>query len=42
MGKRYGMYRHGFYTKEAIVERQLLSALLRQAQQALADLPLDR
>ncbi len=41
-GKRNGMYRHGLYTKEAIAERRLLSELLRQARQALADLPSDR
>ena len=41
-GKANGAYRHGLYTKEAIAERRLLSELLRQARQALADLPCDR
>ncbi len=41
-GKRNGQYRHGRYTKEATQERRALSDLLRQAQQALADLPCDR
>ncbi len=41
-GKRNGMYRHGRYTKEATQEHRALSDLLRQAQQALADLPCDR
>ena len=41
-GERNGMYRHGFYTKEAIEERRALSDLLRQARRALADLPCDR
>jgi hypothetical protein len=29
-GKRNGMWRHGFFTKEAIVERRLLRELLRE------------
>jgi hypothetical protein len=33
------MYRHGFYTKEAIAERRLLSELLHQSREALAALP---
>ena len=41
-GERNGMYRYGFYTKEAIQERQALSELLRRARQALADFPCDR
>ncbi len=41
-GRRNGMYKHGRYTKEATQERRALSDLLRQAQQALADLPCDR
>ncbi len=41
-GKANGAYRHGLYTKEAIAERRALSDLLRQARQALADLPCDR
>ncbi len=41
-GKLNGMYKHGLDTKEATQERRALSDLLRQAQQALADLPCDR
>ncbi len=39
--KRNGMDKHGVYTKEAIQERRAVSDLLRQARQALADLPCD-
>ena len=35
-GKRNGMYRHGFYTKEAADERRFLHQLLWQARNALA------
>ena len=41
-GKRNGMYKHGVYTKEVIQERRALSDRLRQARQAVADLPRDR
>jgi len=32
------MCRHGFYTKEALGERRLLSEILQQARQALSTL----
>lgn len=40
-GKRNGQYRHGFYTQEAIAERRAVTALLRQMQKALVEIPVE-
>ncbi len=36
VGNRNGRYRHGLYTKEAVEERRLLRALLRQSREAIS------